>query len=229
MKRTLALMLFMVLSFALAAQTNYSSLAEKLGAGDPGNRGTTLIACPENTNYSHPINNQTGFTSWTGSQYTVCDQVETDPVSAVAEIVFYGISEGSTPSRNFEIRIYADNAGSPGAVMNSYASFITAVNTGELFYSYPVYSYTYTFPASISLQAGDWISVRADGDNYWYWLTGSGGDGCVYQENYAYRCDYGDVAFCLVGGPATPVSPWAIAIGIGLIATATILRMRRNG
>lgn len=170
----------------------------------------------------------TGFTSWTGSPYTVFDQVESDPASSVSQIVFYGVLDGSSPDRNFEIRFFSDNAGLPGTQFDSYSSFITAVNTGEDFFGYTIYSYMCSFPGTVSIQAGDWISIRADGNDDWYWLTASGGDGCVYQQGHAYRCEYGDVAFCLIGGPATPVSPWAIALGIALIATATILRVRRH-
>lgn len=177
--------------------------------------------------FTPPINYQTAYTSWTLSSYTVFDQIETDPTSAVTQVVFYGIFEG-VPDRNFEIGFYSDNAGLPGATLYSYTSFISGVNTGEFWYSYPIHAYTYTFPAGLSLQAGDWISVRADGSDYWYWMTGSGGDGCAYQQGYGYRCDHGDVAFCLIGGAPTPVSPWAIAIGIALIAIATVLRVRRH-
>jgi hypothetical protein len=228
MKRFFPIMVFTVLTGSLIGQQSYSTLAEKMGAGNPGGRETTLITCPENTIYSHSNTYQTGFTSWTGSPYTVIDQVESDPVSSVAQIVFYGIIEGSGPDRNFEIKLYSDNAGLPGAVFDSYTSFITAVNTGDVLYDYQIYSYTFTFPTPVSIQSGDWISIRADGGNYWYWMSGTGGDGCVYQDGNTYRCDYGDVAFCLVGAAATPVSPWAIALGIALIAIATVLRIKRS-
>lgn len=49
----------------------------------------------------------------------------------------------------------------------------------------------------------------------------------MQQNGYGFRCDYGDVAFCLVGGDEVPVSPWALGIAIALIGAAAILRYRR--
>ncbi|MFO7615497.1 MAG: hypothetical protein R6W71_12745, partial [Bacteroidales bacterium] len=71
--------------------------------------------------------------------------------------------------------------------------------------------------------------VAADGE-MWYWLTGEGGDGCVYNNYIGEWCDLGDLAFCLVGGlgaPGVPVAIWALALGIALIGITTILRHRR--
>jgi hypothetical protein len=227
MKKSFLLSVFVVAALSLSAQQIYPTLSEVVGnTGAQGNRGTMTITCPENSLYSHNVNYLSGFTSW--SVYTVVDQIESDPGSAVNQITFYGLFYGSVPDRNFEIKFYYDNAGLPGTEFDSYSSFISGLNTGELVQGLPLYSYTYTFPASRSLDAGDWVSVKADGSDYWFWATASGGDGCVQQDGYTYRCDYGDVAFCLSGGAATPVSPWAIALGIALIATAAILRVRRS-
>ena len=198
--------------------------------GGNGNNGLQKdqVPCPPNTLYYHTYNYVGGFTSFTGYGFKVYDQVETTPASAISEITFYGIFD-ATPGRTFEITFYSDNAGLPGSSIATYTIFLAGVNTGEITGGYyQLYSYTYTLPASISLVAGDWLSVQAlDGGSSWYWTMATGGDGCVYQSSVGTRCDYGDVAFCLGGGEEVPVAPWALGIGIALIGAAVVLRYRR--
>jgi hypothetical protein len=154
--------------------------------------------------------------------------VETTPASPVSQVTFYGIVE-SEPMRNFEISFFQDNAGTPGAMIASYTSIIDGVNTGELFGGYlPIYTYTYYLPTSVSLTAGNWLSVMAmDGFSSWYWVIATGGDGCIIQTPHGTACDYGDVAFCLGVGEKVPVSPWAMGIALALIGSAVIFRYRR--
>jgi hypothetical protein len=227
MKKILTFCFIIGFVFGLNAQNNISTVYQSTGKlGSGGNRAVT---CPENAVYAHQINYQTGFTSWTGTDFTVLDQIESTPGTPISQVVFYGVIESGSPDRNFAINFYSDNAGSPGTLIASYNQAITGVFTGENLYmnDYPIYAYTFTFPSSITFVAGDWISVRADGSDYWYWLSASGGDNCVTQNPIGVRCDYGDVAFCLIGGAETPVAPWALGIGIALIAAFVIVRYRR--
>lgn len=226
MRKGILLLMAMALMISLNAQQQDKSATAKL---ENGNRAVTDVSCPENTVYSQTSLNFGGLTSWTGTIYKVYDQLLSDPGVPISAIVFYG-GFSSGPDRNFTIEIHADNGGAPGALLDSYTAFIAGVNTGENMSGYDIYSYTYTFPASIPLAQGDWISVVADGSDYWYWWGATvGGDGCAYQEGFGgIRCDYGDMAFCLVGGAPTPLSPWAVAIGIALIATFVIIRTRRS-
>jgi len=226
MKRIILLLITMLLSAGLWAQQQTPSATMDNGS----NREVTVVQCPENTVLSQTPLNWGGLTSWTGDVFKVYDQLLSDPGVPISQIVFYGsFNSGGSPDRNFTIEVFADNGGLPGALIQGYASFIQGVFE-ENISGYNVYSYTYNFPASIPLAQGDWISVRADGATTWFWWAASaGGDGCAFQDGpYGFRCDYGDAAFCLVGGAPTPVSPWALAIGIALIAGFVIIRTRRG-
>ena len=177
------------------------------------------------------MNYVNGFTSWTGAQFIVYDEVLSTLPGPVGEITFFGIFFGE-PGRNFQISFYHDNAGSPGAMFTTFSTYIAGTNTGQtmLSGSYQIYSYNYILPGPVDLVAGDWVSVVADGSNYWYWCTASGGNGCLYQLNGEgpYNCNYGDAAFCLGGGvPPVPVTNWALYIGIGLILVFTLVRFSK--
>ena len=220
---TLCLMCILALALNLQGQEQQSVITFN------GNNNMTKdqVPCPPNTLYYHTYTDIGGFTSYTGFGFKVHDQLEATPAAAISEVTFYGIFD-ATPGRTFEIAFYADNAGLPGTPIATYNTFLAGVNTGEIVGGYQLYSYTYTLPASVSLISGDWLSVQAlDGGNAWYWVMATGGDGCVFQTIIGTRCDYGDAAFCLGGGEAVPVSPWALGIGIALIGAAVIFRYRR--
>jgi len=220
----------LLLAGIASGQAFYSTLNEAHGIKSPGETGTREgVECPLNTFYSHPVNFNTGFTSWTGTQFAVYDQVESTPINLVSTITFFGIFD-VTPGRNFQIAFYHDDAGEPGALITSYTTFIGGTNTGQILSGYySIFNYSYTLPTAVALTAGDWVSVVAtDGTDYWYWCSGSGGDGCVFQAGVGNRCDYGDVAFCLSGGlNDVPVSNWSLYIGIGLILVFTLVRFRK--
>ena len=210
-------------------QTYYSTSKEASGNKSQGGNETRAgIDCPPNTLYSHIVNYQVGFTSWTGSPYVVYDKIESTPAGKIGEITFFGIFE-ITPGRNFQIAFYHDNAGLPGAQFATYNTFIAGANTGQILQGFfQIYSYYYALPTRLNLVAGDWISVLAtDGTDPWYWCSASGGDGCVYQTEVGIRCDYGDVAFCLGSRVVTPLSSWALLFGGILIAGAIFMRYRR--
>jgi hypothetical protein len=79
--------------------------------------------------------------------------------------------------------------------------------------------------------AGTWIGIRdlpdyADYTHHHYWATSSGGDSYMwYGDGYS---GAEDLAFCLGGGGVTPISGWAIGIGIMLIFAFTILRIKKS-
>lgn len=229
MKKSILLAAACILLAVMASgQTFYRSVNEATGNKPQGSQGSREgLECPPGTLYSHTFNNLDGYTSWTGSSYTVFDQLESTPAAAINEITFFGVFYG-VPGRNFQISFYNDNAGLPGGPIASYTPFIAGTFTGVIWYDYEIYSYSYTLPAPLNLVGGNWVSVRADGSDYWYWLTASGGDGCLYQQNgMGFTCAEGDVAFCLSGSAVTPVSDWALFIGIGLILVFAIVRFRK--
>jgi hypothetical protein len=229
MKKSIILAAACILLAVMASgQTFYRSVNEATGNKPQGTQGSREgLECPPGTLYSHTFNTLDAYTSWTGTPYTVFDQLASTPAAPINEITFFGCFYGS-PGRNFQISFYQDNAGLPGTQIVSYTTFIAGTNTGVLWYGYELYGYSYTLPASLSLIGGNWVSVRADGSDYWYWMTASGGDGCLYQENgTGFNCTEGDVAFCLGGGAVTPVSNWALFIGIGLILAFAVVRFRK--
>lgn len=109
-------------------------------------------------------------------------------------------------------------------------SWLPGIPTGEFDFGLPALAYTFVLPAPITLAAGDWVGI-ADypdeiGNHHHYWLTSSDGDGSIYfTEGFTYDSD---LAFCLGGGvPQTPLSNWALIIGVILIGTFVIVRFRR--
>ncbi len=225
MKKLIIFFIAVGLVHSVNAQKIFKTLSDE--GGTASHSGSRTILCPEGSIFSHQVNYVNGISSMEG-HFQFWDQIETAPGAPISQIVFFGIANG-TPNRNYTIGFYHDNGGIPGTLFASYTDFITGVSTGEFLFDKEAYSYTYTFPANLTINAGDWVSVvAADGDT-WYWLTGSPGDGCIYNDLVGTMCDIGDLAFCLVGGlgAKVPVAPWALGIGIALIGAAVILRYRR--
>jgi hypothetical protein len=192
--------------------------------------GPRTILCPPTSIYSHQVNYDNGLSSQEG-HVIYWDQIETAPGAPISQVVFFGVAMG-TPHRDFTINFYPDNGGMPGMLKASYTGFITGESTGEFLFDMEAFSYTYNLPASLVVDPGDWISIIAGNvpGELWYWLTADGGDGCVWSVYIGEMCDMeNDLAFCLIGGlgAQTPISPWALGLGIALISVATILRCRR--
>jgi hypothetical protein len=225
MKKLILCLVAFGVAFSLDAQFTVETLSETGGTASSGSR---TILCPPGSIYSHEISYYNAISSMEGHAI-YWDQIETAPGAPISQVVFYGIANG-TPDRNYTINFYHNNEGIPGTLFSSHTEFIAGVNTGEILFDKVIYSYTYNLPSSLVFSAGDWISVIAANGDMWYWLNGSGGDGCVYNNFIGEWCDLGDVAFCLLGGLGgneVPVSPWALGIGIALIMAAVILRYRR--
>lgn len=227
MKKLIICLVFFGFTFSLHAQGIFKTPIDEGGAASYS--GSRTILCPPASIYSHTVDYNNGLSSMEPPHIAYWDQIETAPGAPISQIVFFGIANG-TPSRNFTINFYHDNGGIPGTLMASYTDFMTGVNTGEILFEKVIYSYSYTFPSTLVFNAGDWVSVVAADGDMWYWLTGSGGDGCVYNNYVGEWCDLGDLAFCLIGGlgaPEVPVAPWALTLGMALIVITIILRYRR--
>jgi hypothetical protein len=227
MKNLLVCLVAFGLAYSLNAQNGYQILSKEVGT--TSNPGSRTIVCPPGSIYSHEVNYFNGISSM-DQHFKWWDQVESAPGAPISLVVFFG-SVDTIPDRNFTISFYHDNGGIPGTVIASYTGFIIGVNTGEILFDRETFTYTYNLPVDLTLNAGDWVSVVAENSIYpWYWLTGTPGDGCIYNNLVGTMCDIGDLAFCLIGGPGgseVPVAPWALAIGITLIGAVVILRYRR--
>jgi hypothetical protein len=227
MKKLIACLVAIGLVSTLYAQNIFNALSDE--GGKASYSGSRTITCPPGSIYSHQVNYDNGLSSQE-DLFFYWDRIETAPGAPISQVVFYGVAMG-TPHRNFTINFYHDDGGVPGTMKASYTGFITGESTGEILFNMEAFSYTYTLPASLTIDAGDWISIIAANvpGELWYWLTAYGGDGCVWVNYLGEMCEFNDLAFCLVGGLGSevPVAPWALAMGIALIAVAAILHSRR--
>ncbi len=227
MKKLVFFLFALGLAASLNAQNGFGTMLNEGGATTYS--GSRTILCPESSLYSHQVNYDNGLSSQENHVF-YWDQIETAPGAPIYQLVFYGVAMG-TPHRDFTINFYHDDNGAPGTLKATYTGFITGVSTGEILFDMEAYSYTYTFPASLNVDAGDWICIIAADipGELWYWLTADGGDGCVWNNYLGDICELNDLAFCLVGGLGShvPVAPWALALGIALIGITILLRYRR--
>jgi hypothetical protein len=227
MKKLITCLFLFGFTLTLSAQTGIKILSDEGGTASYSSSRTIL--CPSGSIYSHEVNYDNGISSQEG-HFIWWDQIETAPGAPIHQVVFFGVVM-DTPHRNFTISFYNDNGGVPGTLIASYSSFITGVSTGEILFEKEAYSYTYNLPVGLTFNPGDWVSVVAENTGgLWYWLTASPGDGCSYNDLLGTVCDFGDLAFCLIGGlggPEVPVAPWALGLGIALIGAAVILHYRR--
>jgi hypothetical protein len=134
----------------------------------------------------------------------------------------------------FNVKFYQDNAGSPGDLVDSQGINIYEDNTGVDFGGYGyLYHYVAVLESPVNLQAG-WISIQGtdsgNPDNcVFLWMNSLTGDGSGMQAPVGPI--YDNLSLCIEAGggpvPETPIAPWAMVIGIFLIAGSIILRYRR--
>lgn len=209
-------------SFAQNAQT-----IRELG-GSP-NREVTDLLCPEGSLYAQTPDGLDGHSYING--YYFSDNVITAPSGPVTTLTWWMLEMYADPNLAFEIYIQSNNGGQPGAIIASDLNpVVTVTNTGEFSYGYAVMQYTYTFSSPVNISAGDWVGIKDLPDSYHhhYWATSSNGDNYMWLGG-GYSIAY-DLAFCLGSNgpiPETPVSNWALLIGLGLIVTFTIVRFRK--
>jgi hypothetical protein len=141
---------------------------------------------------------------------------------------YYGCPIGT--SQTFVIRFYERNVGDPNIPGNEIYSFTITVTPQPIsLYYYPDYMVDVTFPTAITLLDG-WVTLTRvyNGDGcIFVWL---GQDYTGNSVSYGYDAWYpqgGQLAFCLGGGEKTPVSNWALILGVVLIGTFVFIRYRR--
>jgi len=227
MKRIVLLMVIgMLFGSQLLAQQSMS--LRSLGI-DPG-RAVTDLVCPEGSVYSQTPNGVNGYSFVAGFYYS--DNVLSSP-GLVTSVTWWMMEARYEPTLSFDIFIHADAGGQPGTLIESFFDVtFEVINTGEVSYSYPVFQYSYTFPSPVNIPSGSWIGIRdlPDYEDYFhhhYWATGAGGDG-IYWRSDGYIVQGADMAFCLGGGAPTPVSGWAIGIGLMLILAFSVYRIRKS-
>lgn len=229
MKKTIfALITALALSVAVSGQQSpYYKITEDLS----GSRAAGDLTCPVNSVFSQTPNGTGGF--YPNPGVVIYDNV-TIPIGVpVGSITIWGTEqEGPACTPVFDIIIREDNAGVPGAVIASYTNLvIPGVNTGETFGGI-IYSYTFNFPVPITLEADDWIgfiNYQGSSSCRGYLISDDGDDhSVVIVPEIGPVILSNDFSFCLGPvPPSTPVSGWAVGLGIALILAVTFFRLRR--
>lgn len=228
MKKIIFTLLIGLAGSSMAFAQYAQSITEVIGGGG---RAVTDLVCPEGSVYSQTPDGVNARSYVSGYYY--CDNVLTEPAAPVGNITWWMLEMSPDANLAFDIFIHEDNAGQPGAVIESFFDVdYTVVNTGETSYGYPVFEYSFTLPTPLAIAAGTWIGIRdlpdIDYNHHHYWLTSSDGDNRIWlTQGYPLQGE-GDLAFCLGGGGSTPVSGWALGIGIALIAAFTLFRLRKS-
>jgi hypothetical protein len=227
MKKLLTILLIAL--FAAGSVSGQTAKSISKSNGTPSREVTDLI-CPTGSIYSQLPD---GIQAWSSSGgFYFCDNVIVAPGAPVTSITFWMLEGTIYNPLNVDIHFRQNAGGIPGPVIASFPGlWLTGVPTGETYYGIAAIAYTYILPVPVTLAAGDWVGI-ADypdeiGIHHHYWLTSSDGDGSMYfTEGNQY---YYDLSFCLGGGgiPETPVSNWALIIGVILIGTFVIVRFRR--
>ncbi len=170
-----------------------------------------------------------------GNFATVYDNFNLATTSQVTGVTFVGGFFNPPNAGNitgFSLKVYADNAGQPGAAVYSTS---VAGNGGETgcasVAGFPVCSYSIATNFVATAGTSYWLSVVPDLNfpPQWGWAQGTGGDGGSYQDFLGGRGKLNaDLAFSLTGTAGVPEpSAWAMMLaGFGLLGLA--LRRREQ-
>jgi hypothetical protein len=142
-------------------------------------------------------------------------------VSPISSLRFWGSMRGYRSHevcvenpKPCNIRFYADNAGSPGALVHSYHTSLFGDSIGTHWYYGTVYEFTMVFASTIAMDQG-WISIRGEGDTTcnFMWAASFAGDGYEHLEEGGemYHQPH-DATLCL-NGCMPPDSVTLLAVG----------------
>jgi hypothetical protein len=250
LKGLLVLLLSLIMLSGMSQQQLTSKITSN-GVQGSAQRGTTAFeSCPPASVFSQAPTlpddaTWTGYTSDENSVFTylVYENFSgiTQPITAVhfwgLKLSYAGGWDVCTTENPmvFNVKFYQDNAGSPGALVESASINILGDNTG-LNYGYgSLYHYLAVLETPVSLSAG-WISIQGtengNPDNcIFVWMNSPIGDNTGLQAQPSMAPLYDNLSLCIEAGsgpiPEIPLAPWAIGIGIFLIAGSIMLRYRR--
>lgn len=227
MKKIITFLFIALIASGTVFAQNAKSISDLNGTPS---RDVVDLTCPSGSLYAQLPD---GLNGWCGNVgYYFSDNVLVAPGSPVTSITFWMIEQVTFNPLSVDIHFFQNASGIPGAIIASYPGLLLpGIPTGEFSFGLPVLAYTYVLPSPITLAAGDWVGIAEYPDDYahHYWATSSDGDGINYFTGGTYLGSF-DLAFCLggEGAPlATPVSNWALIIGVILIGSFVILRFRR--
>lgn len=161
------------------------------------------------------------------------DYTVSGPFSAMR---FWGNNYGGCTAGNsqtFIIKFYERNTGNPaipGPEVNSF-NLTVIPQPINLLYNED-YQVDVIFPSQVNLLDG-WVSLTrvnpGDGCNFGWYGNNGGNSVSFYNAEQIWQSSEGILAFCIGGEgvPETPVSNWALIIGIIMIGTFVIFRFRR--
>lgn len=170
------------------------------------------LQCPPFSIFSQPsVGPEEAWATITSSADTSYYAVERfialdQPVRSLQWWAFNLYYDGSTwshctmDSDDIIITVYEDNAGIPGAVINTASITPVKTDTGLLFGTRPLYRYEADLPFDISVSTG-WISVKsANNPECWMlWMISGSGDGsCMKWQGTAYITQAHDLSLCLL-------------------------------
>jgi hypothetical protein len=248
LQKLLVLLLSLIMLSGMSQQQLTSKITSN-GVQGSAQRGTTAFeSCPPSSVFSQapvlPDNiNWSAYTSDDNSLFTylVYENFSgiTQPITAVhfwgLKLYYAGgwdICTGEN-SMVFNVKFYQDNAGSPGALVDSESINIYEDNTGLDYGLGYLYHYKAVPESPVNLSAG-WISIQGTvsinpDDCVFLWMNSLTGDGSGIQSPTGPLND--NLSLCIEAGggpvPETPIAPWALVIGIFLIAGSIMLRYRR--
>jgi len=165
--------------------------------GEDGSRD--LMLCPDGSIFSiPPVGSNNGWNSTLGTGYK-CSQSFSGVTDVIYNVTFWAIYTSAPPAApTFKVDLCLPGSSStPGAVVTTYTTAITAVNTGVMVLGYQTYVFTVEVPPT-ALEAG-WVSVQQQTTSpTFYWLnTMAGASFPAYLEGYGPLPDR--VALCLGG------------------------------
>jgi hypothetical protein len=139
------------------------------------------------------------------------------------------MSEVVSNTTQFDIFLYADNGGAPGALLGSFPNVtVSRVNTGEMFGSSQVMEYTFSLPTPMTFPSGGWFGIRdlPTTQINAYWIMSNSGTYPSYSFN-----DSGEfvarslsLSICIDANVPIPLADWAVFAALLLITTVILLR-----